>query len=123
MARPSDEKIVFWHRDLPPPDAEPIGDHTIDATSARVPGTLRQRDAVWNRCYQDLMDRAHVRLAQEIVRLGGDCAHVFKEKIEPRCDGRTGEVWLSGRFDYQLFQRQAHIDMRKQDAVIGMEVP
>jgi hypothetical protein len=47
-----DGKLVFWHRNLPPPDAEPIGDHTIEVTSGRVPGTLAHRDELWDRCYQ-----------------------------------------------------------------------
>jgi hypothetical protein len=33
-------KAVYWHRELPPRDAEPIGNHTIEATSGRVPQTL-----------------------------------------------------------------------------------
>ena len=31
---------VYWHRELPPLDAEPIGVHTLEATSSRVSGTL-----------------------------------------------------------------------------------
>ena len=102
-----DATTVYWHRNLPPSDAVPIGDHTIEVTSARVPGTLAHRDELWDRCYQDLMDRVDGRLAQEITRLGGDCAHIRKETIAPRHDDRTGEAWMYGRFDYALYRRTA----------------
>ena len=52
---------VYWHRDLPPLDAEPIGVHTLEATSSRVPGTLGHRDDLWNRCYHELMVNAEVQ--------------------------------------------------------------
>jgi hypothetical protein len=97
--------VVYWHRELPPADADLLGDHTIEATSGRVPGTLSHRDEIWDRCYRELMDCARVRLEQEIARLGGDCAHVSGEHIEPRHDDRTGEAWMYGRFDYELFRR------------------
>jgi hypothetical protein len=99
--------VVYWHRDLPPRDAEPIGAHTIEATSTRVPGTLIHRAGLWNDCYQELMDHVRVRLAEEITRLGGDYAHVLSENITPRHDDRTGEAWMYGRFDYELYRRAA----------------
>jgi hypothetical protein len=99
--------VVYWHRDLPPRDAEPVGAHTIEAVSDRVPGTLSRRDDIWDRCYGQLMERANLRLRQEIVRLGGDCAHVHGETLEPRRDDRTGEAWIYGRFDYELYRRPA----------------
>ncbi len=45
-------KVVYWHRDLPPLDAEVIGEHTLEAASSRVPGTLAHRDELWDRCYR-----------------------------------------------------------------------
>ena len=99
--------MIYWHRELPPLDAEPIGDHTIEAANARVPGTLEHRDETWDRCYRDLMDRARLGLEQEVARLGGDCAHVLVEHIEPRRDDRTGEAWMYGRFDYELYRDSA----------------
>ncbi len=110
--RQPDERVVYWHRELPPRDAEPIGDHTLEATSARVPGTLQHRDELWDRSYQDLLDRARVRLEQEIVRLGGDYARVVSEAVEPRHDDRTGEAWMYGRFDYALYRRQPNTRSR-----------
>lgn len=100
-------RVVYWHRELPPRDAEPIGDHTIEATSGRVPGTLEHRDEMWDRCYRELMDRVRFRLEQEIVRLGGDYAHVLSEHIEPKHDDRTGEAWMYGQFDYELYRRSS----------------
>ena len=95
---------IYWHRQLPPSDAQPVGAHVIEATSARVPGTLDHRDDMWDRCYRELMARATERLGQEVTRLGGDCARVLGEHIEPRRDDRTGEAWMYGRFEYALYR-------------------
>jgi hypothetical protein len=70
-----------------------------------VPGTLAHRDDMWDRCYRDLMARATERLEQEIARLGGDCAHVVTEHIQPPHDERTGEAWMYGWFEYELYRR------------------
>ena len=102
---PSDGRTVFWHRDLPPLEAEVLGEHTLEAVSARVPGTLAHRDEIWDRCYAELMAAAHVRLNQEIARLGGHFAHVLHESVDSRHDDVTGEAWLHGRFTYVLYRR------------------
>jgi hypothetical protein len=70
------EKMVYWHREFPPNDAEMMGEHTLEATSSRVAGTINHRDELWDRCYHELMINAHARLAQEVARLGGHYAHV-----------------------------------------------
>ena len=62
-------KTVYWHRDLPPLRAEVIGEHTLEAVSGRVPGTLSHRDEIWDRCYEELMANTHDRLNQEIGRV------------------------------------------------------
>ena len=95
---------IYWHRDLPPVKAQPMGGHTLEAVSARVSGTLEHRNDLWTRCYHDLMAEATRRLEQEIVRLHGDGAHVVAEHIEPRRDERTGEAWMYGRFDFELYR-------------------
>jgi hypothetical protein len=100
-----DSKIIYWHRELPPIDAELMGEHTVEATSSRVAGTLAHRDELWDRCYEELMANTHTRLAQEIHRLGGDCAHVHDESIDTSHDDAAGEAWLHGRFSYVLFRR------------------
>jgi hypothetical protein len=51
------------------------------------------------------MARVHVRLSQEVRRLGGDYAHVLDEAVGTRHDDRTGEVWLRGRITYLLLRR------------------
>ena len=99
-----DGKIVFWHRELPPLDADLMSEHTVEARSGRVAGTLSHRDELWDRCYQELMTNAHTRLAQEIARFGGDYAHVHDEAIDVRHDDATGEAWLHGRFSYMLYR-------------------
>jgi hypothetical protein len=97
-------KIVYWHRELPPLDAEAVGEHIIEATSGRVPGTLVHRDELWSQCYEDLMAQVRIRLEQEIARLGGDYAHVLDESVESKHDAATGEVWLHGSLTYMLYR-------------------
>ena len=97
-------KAVFWHRDLPPLDAEVMSEHTLEAVSGRVPGTLSHRDEIWDRCYEELMARTDERLAQEIARLGGRYAHILHESIDSRHDDRVNEAWLHGRFTYVLYR-------------------
>jgi hypothetical protein len=107
LSRNADEeaKMVYWRQELPPVDAEMIGEHTIEATSGRVPGTIAHRDELWDRCYDDLMKEARARLEQEVVRLGGRYAHVRDEFIDSRHDDVSGEAWLHGRFTYTLYRR------------------
>lgn len=102
---PGTVKIVYWHRELPPLDAELMAEHTVEATSRRVPGTIAHRDELWDECYRELMASAEERLGQEVARLGGDFAHVFDEAIDPRHDDAAGEAWLHGRFNYVLYRR------------------
>ena len=97
-------KAVFWHRDLPPLDAEVMSEHTLEAVSGRVPGTLSHRDEIWDRCYEELMARTDERLAQEIARLGGRYAHILHESIDSRHDDRVNEAWLHGTFTYVLYR-------------------
>ena len=101
-----DRGSIYWHRQLPPLDAEVMAEHVIEATSGRVRGSLAQRDELWDRCYADLMNSARRRLKQEIERLGGDYAHVLAESIEGRHDDATGDVWLHGRFTYMLCRQR-----------------
>ena len=98
-------KIIYWHRELPPLDAEAMGEHIVEAMSSRVPGTLVYRDELWERCYAELMTQARARLEQELARLGGDCAHVLNEYVDSNHDDVTGEAWLHGRFTYVLYSR------------------
>lgn len=97
-------KVIYWHRELPPLDAEYMGEHIIEATSARVTNTLAHRDDLWDRRYGDLMARACDRLEQEVVRLGGSYAHVLDESVDSRHDDVTNERWLHGSFTYMLYR-------------------
>src|SRR5688572_7551996 len=98
-------KVVYWHRELPPLEAELVAEHTVEANSSRVPGTIAHRDELWDQCYRDLMARTENRLAQEVARLGGHFAHVHDEVIDPKHDDAAGEAWLHGRFSYMLYRR------------------
>lgn len=102
---PLDHAHVYWHRELPPADADILGEHTLEATSQRVHGSLAHRDELWDRCYRDLIENTSQRFQQEIRRLGGDYAHVLGESIDSRHDDATGEAWLHGQFTYVLYRR------------------
>jgi hypothetical protein len=49
---------VYWHRELPPLEAELVAEHTVEANSNRVPATLAHRDELWDQCYRELMVNA-----------------------------------------------------------------
>jgi hypothetical protein len=102
---PMSTNIVYWHRELPPLDVEEMGEHVVEATSARAPSTLAHRDEMWDQYYKDLMARARARLEQEVVRLDGNYAHVLAESVDTRHDDATGESWLHGCFTYMLSRR------------------
>lgn len=99
--------ITYWHRELPPLDGEPVEEHVVEADSLRVEGTLSHRDELWTRCYDDLMAVVRDRLAQEVVRLGGDYAHVLDEHVEVKRNDALRQAWLHGRFTYVLYRRPA----------------
>jgi hypothetical protein len=98
---------IYWHRELPPVDADPVAEYSMEATSARVADTIVHRDELWHRCYEDLMAQARTRFGQELARLGGDYAHVLDESIDTRHDDATGEAWLHGRFTYVMYRKYA----------------
>ena len=100
----NERPIVYWRRELPPLNAELLGEHSLEASSDRVPDTIDRREELWNRCRDDLMLHAHQRLTEEIERLGGRYAHVLDEAIDPRHDEATNETWLHGRFTYLLYR-------------------
>lgn len=100
------EQIVFWHRELPPLDAEVMDEHTVEADSRKVHGRFAHHDEAWQSCYRDLMEQTRHRIEQEVVRLGGHLAHVLDESIEAHADDAQGTAWLHGRFTYVLCRRQ-----------------
>jgi len=100
----SEPKIIYWHRDLPPLQAEAIGEHALEASSGRIPATIAHREELWARGEDELMAHTRERLEQEVGRLGGRYAHVLNEAIDTRRDDVTGEAWLHGRFVYMLYR-------------------
>jgi hypothetical protein len=97
-------QVIYWHRELPPADAQPMGEHVVEASSPRLPDTIARRDELWNRCEDELMSTVRLRLHQEVERLGGRYAHVLDESIETRHNPGTGEMWLQGRYTYMLYR-------------------
>ena len=112
-------QIVFWHREMPPQDASLLGEYVVDAASSRVPGTIKHRDELWDRCYRELMANVHERLGQEITRLGGRYAHVYDESIDTRHDDAAGEAWLRGRFAYTLYGPSSSATTARGDASVA----
>ena len=110
-----DSKTIYWHRDLPPVDAEIGAEHSVEATSCRIPGTLARRDELWDLCYDELMRHAERRLEQEMARLDGDYAHILRESITSKHDDAKNESWLYGRFTYVLYRRAAGALPRHRD--------
>jgi hypothetical protein len=102
-------RIVYWHRELPPLEAELVAEHIVEASSSRVSGRLAHRDELWDQCYRELMANAESRLVQEVARLGGHFAHVHDEAIDPKHDDAAGEAWLHGRFSYMLYRRSQEL--------------
>jgi hypothetical protein len=98
-------RIIYWHRELPPFDAEAMGEHVVEAASGHVQGTLAHRDELWSQCYEDLMAHVRIRLEQEVARLGGHYAHVLSESVDSKHDDISGEAWLHGRFTYVLYRQ------------------
>jgi hypothetical protein len=98
-------KVIYWHRELPPLDAEAMDEHTLEATSMRVPGTIAHRDELWDRCYADLMANVTTRLEQEVSRLGGNYVHVLAEAVDSKHNDVTNEAWLHGAFRYLLYRK------------------
>jgi hypothetical protein len=96
-------RIVYWHRELPPLDADPLGEHTVEAKSDAVAGIIAHRDDLWDQCYEQLMTNVKERIEQEVARLGGRYAHVLEEHVTPKHDELTNRSWLTGRFNYVLF--------------------
>ena len=68
--RAAEPPVVYWHRQLPPMEAEMTGEHVLEATSVRVRGTLAHRDELWDLCYRSLIENTEERFAQEVARLG-----------------------------------------------------
>lgn len=95
--------IVYWRRELPPLSEQIEGEHEVTADSERVHGAWGDRAALWGRCYPTLMAAAEARLAAEVARLGGSCAHVVDETVSAKGDDGSGDFWLSGRFRYVLY--------------------
>jgi hypothetical protein len=100
----AESQVIYWHRELPPLNAQPMGEHVVEASSFRVPDTIAHRNELWNRCELELMSNARDRLCQEIARLGGRYAHVLDESIETWHNPCAGEAWLHGRFTYMLYR-------------------
>jgi len=95
---------IYWHGELPPLQAEPVGEHIIEATSKHVRTAFLHHEQLWEQCHADLMAQVQERLEQEAARVGGDCVHVLNENIEAKHDGAKGESWLCGRFTYMLYR-------------------
>jgi hypothetical protein len=100
-------KVIYWRRELPPLSEQIEGEHEIEAESPRIPLHTGARELLWGRCYPLLLAAAERRLAQEVERLGGSCAHVVDEVITAKADDASSEFALHGRFRYVMYVHPA----------------
>jgi hypothetical protein len=97
--------VVYWHRSLPPLDAEVMDEHVVEAQSPRVAGMIERHGGLWDECHRALIATVESRIAQELTRLGGDYAHVIDEHVDSRRDDITLESWLHARVSYVMYRR------------------
>jgi hypothetical protein len=96
---------VYERRQLPPLDVEAVDEHTVEADSVHVAGAFLHRDdRLWDRCEHDLARAVRRRVDQEVRRLGGRCARILDEHVEPKRDDMHDEAWLHGRYTYMLYR-------------------
>ena len=98
---------IYWHRDLPPLDADVVAEHVVEAASDKADYHFDRRDELWHDCAPSL--RAHLveRLESELDRLGGAYAHVLEEDVTPHVDYANAQYWLIGRARYSLYKLAA----------------
>ena len=83
------------------------GEHTVQATSDWVGYSFAERDKLWAACHANLLSNTGERIAQEVERLGGSCAHVLEEDIAPKIDNSLDRYRLEGTFTYVLYRHPA----------------
>ena len=104
--QPHNEAIsVYWHRELPPLDADLVAEHTVEARSSRVPGTLCTPRRTLGLVLPGAYDQHERPSVEEVSRLGGHYAHVHAEVISPKHDDAAGEAWLHGSFHGDALHR------------------
>lgn len=96
-------KVIYWRRELPPLSEQIEGEHEVEAESPHVHFDYGNRAAMWSKCYEPLMAEAEKRMAQEVLRLGGSCAHVLEEIVTAKTNDATSMFWLHGRFRYVMY--------------------
>ncbi len=95
--------IVYWHRDLPPLDAELVAEHIVEASSRRVLGTLAHRDELWDQCYQELMTNTTNRLVEDVA-----CVPLIpgiRQKSLPIPEPNRAVAWSRGFRDPRGYRR------------------
>ena len=96
-------QVVYWRQDLPPLSEQLEGEHEIDAESPHVHYSFGDREAMWSQCYGLLQKRSEERVKQEVLRLGGSCAHIVEEQITTKTDDAAALSWLHGRFRFLMY--------------------
>lgn len=102
--RPTLQRRVFWHRELPPVEQEPDGEHVLEARSDAVPYRHGEDAALHRACEASLRAHAEERLVAELDRLGGSTAHVTDETIEARRDHAAGTFALLGTYTFVVYR-------------------
>ena len=97
-------QVIYWRRELPPLSEVIEGTHEVEAESPRIRNDLAHRSELWQQCYAPLVEETERRTTQEVVRLGGSCAHILDEQVVAKIDDATGEFWLRGRFSFVMYR-------------------
>jgi len=80
------------------------GTYEVEAESPRIDYDLTHRSELWKQSYPPLLEAAERRATQELVRLGGSCAHIIDEQIVAKIDDTTGTFWLHGGFRFVMYR-------------------
>ena len=105
------EQIVYWHRDLPPLEAETVGEHVVEATSRHVHNDIVHRDELWEAC-RDAYPVVAVRDARTLNHIYPDD---FPELVsDPRFTYEDGI--LAGLISAQIALRALIREQQESDA-------
>jgi hypothetical protein len=101
---PSMSAVIYWRRELPPLSEQIEGEHEIEAESPHIHFDVGRRETMWGISYGPLMAEAERRMIQEVLRMGGSCAHVLEEVVTAKIDDASSIFWLRGRFRYVMYR-------------------
>ena len=98
----AEPKVIYWHRELPPFAAQPMGEH-VEASSRHVPDTIAHR-AEHAKCAEGRADPCAIpQAALQRIGVGG---------TEPGKRRRRGFEMMVGNTGYDGGFRHARVQLR-----------